>query len=148
MRSAETLHIASRWAAKLLPAAAAVMLTLFGNAFTPVNTDLGWTLAFGRDAFATGAFPWVETYSFTEPGSPLVMTEWGSGLLFFVLHRAWGAAGLIGLKWVLAGLTVVLVYSCVVRAAASPLVRLIVCLVAANFMWIGFELVRAQLFTL
>ncbi|MHB8876196.1 MAG: hypothetical protein ACYC8T_21100, partial [Myxococcaceae bacterium] len=48
----------------------------------------------------------------------------------------------------LAGLTVVLVYSCVVRAAASPLVRLIVCLVAANFMWIGFELVRAQLFTL
>lgn len=127
--------------------AAAIALALFANAFTPVNNDLGWILAFGRDAVEGGALPRVNTRSFTAPGHPVVMTEWASSVLMYALHARWGAAGLIVLKWLLIAVsTAGIVELC--RRWASPLVALLTALVATHHMWMGFELVRAQLFTL
>ncbi|QRN99974.1 hypothetical protein JRI60_13555 [Archangium violaceum] len=129
----------------LLPLAAGLGLVLLSNAFTPVNTDLGWTLAFGRDLFRTGVFPLTNGHSFTEPNHPLVMYQWGFNVMLYALHSKWGAAGVIVAKWLWMTLTVVGLAAAIRAAASGALVRLLVLLGAVHFMWMGFELVRAQL---
>jgi hypothetical protein len=129
----------------LLPLAAGLGLALLSNAFTPVNTDLGWTLAFGRDLFRTGQFPSTNTQTFTEPNHPLVMYQWGFNVLLYALHSRWGAAGVIAAKWGWMVLTVVGLAAAIRAAASGALVRLLVLLASVHFMWMAFELVRAQL---
>ena len=116
------------WSSRLrLDVAAGIALALVSNAFTPVNTDLGWTLAFARDLSQTGTFPAFNTASFTEPSHPLVMYQWGFNLLLYAAHVRWGAAGIIAIKWVLMSLTVVGIAECV---------RTLVCVVPQQNLWV------------
>ncbi|ATB27778.1 hypothetical protein [Melittangium boletus] len=120
-------------------------LALVSNAFTPVNSDLGWTLAFGREWANTGVFPQVNDETFTEPGHPLVMYQWAFNVLLYALHARWGAAGVIAAKWGWMALTVAGLAASIRAVATGGLVRMVVLLASVHFMWMGFELVRAQI---
>ncbi len=123
-------------------------LALFGNEFTPLNTDLGWMLRWGRDTAAMGHPPTTNLYSFTEPDRRLVMFEWLFNWMTFELHDRWGAAGIIGMKYVYIVLTVLGLFASLTRVSRRPLLLFGVGLGATQLMWMGFELTRAQLATL
>ncbi|WP_434382340.1 hypothetical protein [Melittangium boletus] len=120
-------------------------LALVSNAFTPVNADLGWTLAFARKLAATGVFPRVNEESFTEPTHPLVMYQWAFNVLLYALHERWGAAGVIAAKWGWMALTVGGLTASIRAVSRGALVQLVVLLFAVHCLWMSFELVRAQL---
>jgi hypothetical protein len=129
-----------------LPTAAAISFALFANAFTPVNTDLGWMLEFGR-ATLSGSFPRYNSLSFTDPNHSLFMPEWASCAAFFAIHRAWGGGGLIVAKWILVALAIVGVSTCVAHVSQNIAVRFVVVMLATHFLSNGFELIRSQLMT-
>lgn len=131
----------------VLVAGGAVVFALFVNAFTPVNFDLGWMLAFGRDTVAHGALARTNALSFTEPRHPVALYEWGACLAAYLLHARWGAAGVIALKWSLLVVAMLGVAACVRRVTASALVQFVTLFGVASVSWISFELVRAQLAT-
>lgn len=127
--------------------ASAVALALFAVAHTPLNTDLGWILAFGRDAVRDGVLPRTNTYSFLDPQHPVVMHEWLACIGAFLLHRAGGAAALVTAKWVLAASTVLLVWLAVRHQTTSLLATLLILLLSAHTLRASLLLVRPQLFS-
>lgn len=130
-----------------LPTAAAISFALFSNAYTPLNTDLGWMLQFGRETLAAG-LPRYNALSFTEPNHSVFMPEWASCAALFAIHHAWGAGGLIVAKWILIALVVFGVCVCVAHATSNLAVRFVVSMLATYFLASGFELIRSQLITL
>ncbi|HYV47094.1 MAG TPA: hypothetical protein VFA20_19685 [Myxococcaceae bacterium] len=123
-----------------------VAFALLSSAFTPVSSDLGWVLAFGRDVVERGQWITTNVQSFTEPAHRVFMYEWGFGTVAFALHHAFGAAGVIGLKWLLVAVAVTLMGLTTGRLC-KPAVQLVLLLAAVRGLWISFELPRAQLVT-
>jgi hypothetical protein len=130
-----------------LAVGAAVALALFGTAFTTLNTDLGWMLDFGREAVRSGRLPAVNGRSFVEPAHPLILHEWATCLVFYLVHARWGGAGLIALRWMAAAATILVVAATVRRVTSSGPARLIALLIAAETLAAagGLQLVRPQL---
>jgi hypothetical protein len=84
----------SRPSWSLLVAAAA--LAAFASSLGPVGDyDLWWHLAYGRDMVATGAFPRVDTFTYTLPGTPVTNFEGLSQLIFYLVYAGAGIPGLV-----------------------------------------------------
>ena len=62
------------------------------------DPDLWWHLNAARWMVAQRAFPRVEAFSFTLPGTPWVDFEWLSQLVLYAVHAGAGLAGLWALK--------------------------------------------------
>ncbi len=127
--------------------AAGITALLFTCAFTPVNTDLGWMLRFGADAVRLGELPRENFQSFTEPHHPVFMPEWATCVCLYLLHRLGGGTALIFTKWFFAALTIGVLAVTARSATPSRIAQLLAVLGASQFLWIGFELVRAQMVT-
>lgn len=69
------------------------VLALAALAAPVVNPDLFWHLAAGRWMLAHRALPLKETFSFTQEGAPWMNFEWGTQLLFYGAHLAFGLWG-------------------------------------------------------
>ncbi len=127
---------------------AACALALLATAYTPLNTDLGWILDYGRHAFHEGRLPATNGRSFIEPDHPLILHEWATCLLFYALHARWGAAGLIALRWACLAATLTLMSMTICRITIRPLSRLVTLLAAAQTLAGGLQLLRPQLLSL
>lgn len=128
--------------------AAGITLALFGNAFTPVNTDLGWMLSYGRKLLGTGRFLHENVESFTEPSNLVIRGDWLMCVLGWLAHQAAGGAGLVLAKWALIALSVALFARAIRLSAQSPLVQLVVTLAGVHLASGGYELFRTQLATM
>ena len=108
-----------------LPSALVAVLVLAAVAamgFVQVSSaDTGFHLATGRLVLATRHIPATNVLSYTEPDHPWVAHEWLSGVLFELVWRAAGPAGLLGLKLALLLATFACVLAAARRLGASPL---------------------------
>jgi hypothetical protein len=113
---------------------------LFNDPGTP------WHLRLGRDVLAAGAVPRSDTLTFTRGGTPWVDQSWGFDVLLATMVTAWGWSAVIALTAVgLAGLYAALARG-LVRDGVSPLVAVVVAILAAGIGSIHF-LIRPHLFT-
>jgi tetratricopeptide (TPR) repeat protein len=106
--------------------AALTALALSAGIAPITNNDIWLHLATGRWMLQNRQLPAEEVFSFVAAGRPYVAHEWGSELLFILLHRLAGVAGLVALK---AGMAVVLcwaVYAAARVRGAAPAVAALV----------------------
>jgi len=75
-----------------------VLATLIGEVAT---VDLTYHLRAGREIFATGAIPNVDTWTFTATGLPWVDQQWGAQILLAGVFQLGGWTGLVLLRAVL-----------------------------------------------
>ncbi len=52
--------------------------------------DYWWYLRVGRDTLSSGAVPKVDTFTFTQAGTPVVYHSWGAAVLFWLIYRLGG----------------------------------------------------------
>lgn len=89
----------------ILLGAAAFVLALAGGAVR-FDPDAYWQIATGRWILAHGYVPTHDLYSFTLPGAPWIVQEWGAELLMNVVYGLGGWQGLGLLCAALFGLTI------------------------------------------
>lgn len=59
-----------------------------------VTADLGRHLKNGEIFFKTFSIPQTNFYSYTYPDFPFINHHWGSGAIFYLIHKAFGFVGL------------------------------------------------------
>jgi hypothetical protein len=101
-------------------------------------------LAFGRDWDLTGQLLRTNFFSFTEPNHPLLMHQWAFCLVAFEIYKFFGASGLIVLKWLSLWICLLAIDSIVRQRTTSAFVQLTMMVVVASCLFLGFELLRAQ----
>jgi hypothetical protein len=113
---------------------------LFNDPGTP------WHLRLGRDILAALAVPTHDTLTFTRLGAPWVDQSWGFDVLLATVVGSWGWPAVVALCALgLAGLYASLA-SGLIRDGVSPLVAIVVAILAAAVGSIHF-LIRPHLFT-
>ncbi|MGO9464915.1 MAG: hypothetical protein ACLQIB_57495 [Isosphaeraceae bacterium] len=105
-----------------------------------------WHLRLGRDILATGSVPRFDTLTFTHEQDPWVDQSWAFDVLLAAVVNSWGWSGAIGLAALgLAALYATLARG-LIRDGTSPIVAIVVALLAAGIGSIHF-LIRPHLFT-
>ena len=56
--------------------------------------DTGWHIRAGDYILAHGEIPRLDIFSFSKPGSAWFAWEWGTDVLYSLLHRQWGLKGI------------------------------------------------------
>ncbi len=89
--------------------------------FVPVvNNDVFLHLTTGGLILDRGAVPWTDEYTCTANGSPYIAHEWLAQMIFALIHRVAGFAGLNALVFVLTGMTLWITWRvCLARLRAS-----------------------------
>lgn len=59
-----------------------------------LDADLGWHLRFGQELHSGGAFPFLDTYTYSFYGQPWVNHEWGGDWLLWLIYSR------IGYVWI------------------------------------------------
>jgi hypothetical protein len=133
--------------ADLLLIAVVVLAVAFLASWTIADPDLWGHVRFGLDILAEGAIPREDPYSFTSD-LPWINHEWLSEVTMAGAYRAAGPAGLIGLKWLITGVTLALVWRAIriagVRRPAAAVLLLLAGLGAFGLIMT----VRPQLFSM
>ena len=119
-------QVASRWA----NARTGVFVLLFAalvfgvSIFEVRSPDLYWHIKMGSDWIFKGLSPFVDHYSYTMPGKPIVYVAWGFQVIISLLYTAFGFAG-VGLYRVVAfSLTLFLLERTMARWGVAGGVRL------------------------
>src|SRR5579883_1228679 len=113
---------------------------LFNDPGTP------WHLRLGRQILASGSVPRHDTLTFTRDGAPWIDQSWGFDVLLAMLVDSWGWPVVIALTAIgLAGLYAAMTRG-LVRDGISPLVAVLVAILAVAVGSIHF-LIRPHLFT-
>src|SRR5437868_14327017 len=67
---------------------------VFGvSRFQVRSPDLYWHISMGSDWIFKGLSPFVDHYSYTMPGKPIVYVAWGFQVTISLLYAAFGIAG-------------------------------------------------------
>jgi hypothetical protein len=82
-------------------------------------TDLAYHVRAGLDILDTHALPRVDTYTFSVAGQPWLDQQWLAQLVFALVHRLGGWAGLAALQAFLASLSFGLIYMACRRRSAT-----------------------------
>jgi hypothetical protein len=109
-----------------------------------VDLDLYHQLALAREVLSTGAFPARDPFAFTPTHAPVIHHEWGAGMIAYAIASAFGANGILALRYLLAAaLAVVALRASLRRDEARPVVWALapLALLLADY---GFSPVRAQ----
>lgn len=92
----------TRWAIPTLPDIFFVALLIWLFGVGPVgwgslliDGDTGWHVRTGEWILANGRVPTTDLYSFSKPGAPWFAWEWGSDVVFALIHNTWGPKGLV-----------------------------------------------------
>jgi len=93
-----------------------------------VDGDTGWHIRAGDYILANGQIPRADIFSFSKPGHAWFAWEWGTDVIYSLLHRQWG---LKGIAW-LGGVQIVLFATILLRYT----------------LWRGANLIWALLFSL
>ena len=84
------------------------------------STDLWWHLKTGEWIWEQHSIPRTDPFSYSAAGQPWITHEWLFGLFAFLVYRAAGLAGLIGVKALLvAGLFALAAWTAHARGASS-----------------------------
>jgi hypothetical protein len=132
------------WHASL--AALAASLLCFVMIPTQADPDLWGHLRFGLDILRAHSLPAIDPYSFTQAGGAWINHEWLAELIFGLVWKAAGAAGLVLLKVALAVITGGLCFHYLLRAGVSTQRALGILLLLLPLMP-QFNSVRPLLFT-
>lgn len=109
--------------------------------------DLWGYLSFGRVLWQEGFFPYKDVFAYT-PTKPLwVYHEWLTGVVFFGLVKFLGPASLQLLRYILALLTLCLIYETARKRGGNAFDVLVVLAPSILLIAFGYEPVRAQVFT-
>ncbi|OPX19435.1 MAG: hypothetical protein BZ151_09280 [Desulfobacca sp. 4484_104] len=133
-----------------LPCLLSILLLTFllcGLSKTTADPDLWGYMGFGRLFWQTGKFPYQDIFSYVPTLDTWVYHEWLTGVIFYPLYQAWGAAGLQLLKLGLGLATAGLIYLSAVRRGASPAAAAVMLFLVSGFLPLGYSPVRAQIFT-
>jgi hypothetical protein len=116
-------------------------------ATTKADPDLWGYLTFGRLFWTSGHFPYQDIFSYVPTLPRWVYHEWLTGVLFYPIYQALGAAGLQLLKFGLGLVTLGLVFLSARRLKADVLAALVGLFIIQGFLTMGYSPVRAQVFT-
>jgi len=97
------------------------MFTKLGGAKALLGDgDTGWHIRTGEWILANHQVPRSDIFSFTKPGQPWFAWEWGTDVIFAVLHQHWGLAGVVMFGMLLLGLMAALLFKLVSRHCENP----------------------------
>lgn len=115
-----------------------------------ITHDVFHEMALVREALAQGEFPRQDVFAFTPTNNPTVHHEWGTGAILYLVTVASGLGlfGLSALRLLLIGALWWLTYRVARLRGAHPVVFAAVAIVIFPVFWVGFSMLRAQLFTL
>jgi hypothetical protein len=120
-------------------------VTLFSRSLA--DNDLWGYLSFGRVFWEDSYFPFRDIFSYM-PTKPLwVYHEWLTGVIFYIIYKYSGPAGLQLLRYVLILFTIYLIYLTALKKGGSPLSAAIALIPAMLLISFGHVPVRAQIFT-
>lgn len=109
--------------------------------------DLWGYLSFGSVFWDDGYFPFQDVFSYT-PVKPLwVYHEWLTGVSFYFIYSHAGPAGLQLLRYLVALLTIYLLYQTARKKGAGSIAALFALVPAMLLISFGYVPVRAQIFT-
>ena len=109
--------------------------------------DLWGYLSFGRVFWEEGFFPYKDAFAYT-PTKPLwVYHEWLTGVVFFGLAKYLGPASLQLLRYILAILTIYLIYETAIKRGGAIFYVLMALVASMALISFGYVPVRAQVFT-
>lgn len=125
----------------------ALVLFVVATSVNPVpETDLFWQLRTGRWIVDHHAVPHADAYSWTRTGTPWVVHEWLTFVIFDRLYAAFGFGGLYFYVASLVGCTFALLYRRLLRETGAPLTSFALGMLAAILTGPFFQ-PRPQLFT-
>lgn len=110
------------------------------------DNDLWGHVLFGQQILARGMVGKVDTYSYTVAGQPWMNHEWLSQAILGAVFEWAGSPGLLVLKFVVATLTFLLLFSMIRRRSGAPFIWGGVGLLAIAVLARGFA-IRPQVFT-
>lgn len=126
-------------------AAIVVAFAVAVSLFALRSNDVWWMLGVGRYLVETKSFIYSEPFTFTLSGAPWSPQSWAAAIVFYLVHAAAGANGLIALRVVMVAAVFAVSLRTLSRLgiswASSGVVAVFVLLVAH-----GRFFVRAQLF--
>jgi len=117
-----------RWAWRLMPCltdivfllpAALLFFRLGGTKTLFGDGDTGWHIRTGEWILQHGRVPTLDLFSYTKPGQPWFAWEWACDVLFALIHRSWGLAGVGFATVLLLGTIAVLLYKLVLKACGN-----------------------------
>ncbi len=115
---------------------------------TFVDPDIWHEMALVREALALGYLPLADQFAYTPTVYPSVHHEWGAGAILYFVSTTGGAAGLLGLKYLLCAGIAIVVVRCARLKGASYAVLCPLMPIGILLSLVGFSTIRAQMFTL
>ena len=122
-----------------------LFITFFNKSFA--DYDLWGYLSFGRVFWQEGFFPYKDIFAYTPTKSLWVYHEWLTGTVFFGLIKYLGPASLQLLRYIIAILTIYLIYSTARKRGGSLFYVIIILIPSMLLISFGYVAVRAQIFT-
>lgn len=112
-----------------------------------VDGDTGWHIRAGDYILSHGTVPHTDIFSFSKPGEPWFAWEWGSDVIYSLLHKQWGLKGVawLGAVQIVLFATILLRYT--LWRGASLIWTLLFGLLAVGACTVHY-LARPHLFTL
>jgi hypothetical protein len=99
---------------------------VFGVSIFQVRSpDLYWHIKMGSDWIFKGLSPFVDHYSFTMPGKPIVRVAWGFQVVISLLYSAFGLAGVGVYRFVTFSVALFLLNRTMTRSGVGGSVRLL-----------------------
>jgi len=142
-----TRHPFSKYAVILLSGAGVFLFFAVVFNRNLADYDLWGYLSFGRVLWQEGFFPYKDVFAYT-PTKPLwVYHEWLTGVVFFGLVKFLGPASLQLLRYILALLTLCLIYETARKRGGNVFDVFIAMVPSILLISFGYEPVRAQVFT-
>ena len=123
-------------------------LLVIGGMAMDVDLDVWHLMALARESLREGWVPFDDRFAFTPTVHPSVQHEWGSGMLLYGIATAGGAPLLLVVRLLLVMATCALGWRLAVRRGATEGVLLLLAPTAIVMSWIGWTLIRPQVFTL
>ncbi|HLK47860.1 MAG TPA: hypothetical protein VKT49_06980 [Bryobacteraceae bacterium] len=128
-----------------------LLLVLFGRRMSwealLADGDTGWHIRTGEWILAHGAVPVTDPFSFSRSGQPWFAWEWLTDIIFALLHRWLGLAGIVGLTGLILCLAAALLACWLLRRGAGLWIATGVTLAAVSASSVHY-LARPHLFSL
>ena len=117
-------------------------LVLIGKGATALlsDSDTGWHIRTGDWILSHLAVPRLDLFSFSKPGGQWFAWEWGSDVLFALIHRYAGLGGLVLLAGLVIASVFALLYRFMLRRGANVVLAAALALVAsyaASIHWLA-----------
>ncbi len=114
---------------------------------THADYDLWGYLSFGRVFFQEAFFPYQDVFSYTPTKTLWIYHEWLTGIVFFGLVKYLGPASLQLLRYILAIITICMIYETALKRGSSLFYILVMLIPSMILISFGYVPVRAQIFT-